>query len=67
MTADGFDYAVERVAPNLRMNDLTAALGLAQLPRLDQYNRERVRLSQHYDDLLKDLPGLIRPFPWHGS
>ncbi|HUU44975.1 MAG TPA: DegT/DnrJ/EryC1/StrS aminotransferase family protein [Acidobacteriota bacterium] len=62
MTADGADYTVERVAHNHRMSDMTAALGLAQLTRLEEYNRERIRLSQRYDNLLEDMPGLTRPF-----
>mgnify|MGYP001375454941 FL=1 len=42
------------------MNDLQAALGIAQMKRLDKFITIRHSLKQRYDELLKDLP-LITP------
>lgn len=62
MTGDGADYVVERIGHNHRMSDMAAALGLAQLERLPAFNRERVKLSCRYDEMLAGTEGLIRPF-----
>ncbi|XGA80980.1 UDP-4-amino-4,6-dideoxy-N-acetyl-beta-L-altrosamine transaminase [Halomonas sp. CH40] len=41
---------------NYRMTDLQAALGLAQLERLDEYVARRHTLAKRYDALLEELP-----------
>lgn len=41
---------------NYRMTELQAALGIAQLQRLDQFVARRHRLARRYDELLSDLP-----------
>jgi dTDP-4-amino-4,6-dideoxygalactose transaminase len=43
------------------LSDVLAAIGLAQLPKLDRFWRERQRLCAAYDELLDDLPEVIRP------
>lgn len=41
---------------NYRMTEFQAALGLAQMAKLDRIIAARRRLAKHYDDLLKDTP-----------
>ena len=41
---------------NYRLTDLQAALGVAQMRRLDEYVARRNELAQRYDRLLSDLP-----------
>lgn len=43
------------------LSDVHAAIGLAQLPKLERFWVERKRLCERYDELLGDLPALIRP------
>ena len=54
------------------MTDINAAIGLHQLDRLDEFHRRRLALVALYDELLADVPGVIRPRPpadgetsWH--
>jgi len=51
------------IAPGYKFNmtDLQAAIGLHQLPRLDEWTERRTELWQHYDDLLVDLPLELPP------
>ncbi|MFN7953985.1 MAG: DegT/DnrJ/EryC1/StrS family aminotransferase [bacterium] len=46
---------------NLRMSDLEAAVGLAQLGRLDAMLAARRRLAARYDELLAEVSGIM-PF-----
>lgn len=48
----------EVVEPGFKYNltDLAAAMGLHQLPRLDEWIARRAQLSERYDELLVDLP-----------
>lgn len=41
---------------NYKMNNLSAAVGLAQLEKLDAYIKSRRLINQRYRDLLKDFP-----------
>jgi len=43
------------------LSDVHAAIGLAQLPKLEKFWVERKRLSERYHQLLADLPEVIRP------
>ena len=53
---------------NFRMTDLQAAVGLAQLPKLDAMIAERRRLAEVYRTALADVPGLVLPGdPPHGT
>jgi len=56
-------YYYEQIALgfNYRMTDVQAALGLSQLPRLDEFVQKRHALARRYDELLADLPVTI---PW---
>lgn len=47
------------IAWNLRMSALEAALGLAQLERLDELIKKRRGNAAYYSERLKDIPGVI--------
>jgi dTDP-4-amino-4,6-dideoxygalactose transaminase len=54
----------------MNLPDLGAALGLAQLPKLDGFNAKRRGLARHYLQRLAHLPGLVLPrdvpgHSWH--
>lgn len=44
---------------NYRMTDVQAAIGLVQLGKLDAMIARRRELAARYDELLRDVPGLI--------
>lgn len=54
-------FVHERLGWNLRMTNLQAALGLAQLERLDEFLARKRRMGARYDAALSALPGLQRP------
>ncbi len=66
-SVDGSWY-YEIVAPGFKYNltDIAAALGLAQLPRLDAMNRRRADIASRYTDAFADTPQLETPSlkPW---
>jgi perosamine synthetase len=49
------------VGMNFRMTELTAALGLAQLDKLDENNRVRTENAFYLSEKLRGLPGLVMP------
>jgi dTDP-4-amino-4,6-dideoxygalactose transaminase len=51
-------YHHEIVGYNFRMTDLAAAIGLAQLPKLDGYNARRREIAARYD---RELHGVVTP------
>lgn len=46
---------------NFRMTNLQAALGVAQLERLDEFVRRKRRMGARYDELLANTPGISLP------
>jgi dTDP-4-amino-4,6-dideoxygalactose transaminase len=46
---------------NYKLSDVLAAVGLAQLPKLEKFWVERRRLFHAYDAALAELPEIIRP------
>jgi dTDP-4-amino-4,6-dideoxygalactose transaminase len=57
------DYDVAEVGFNFRLDDIRAALGLAQLTKLERINERRRTLSNLYTTILSTLePELILPF-----
>ena len=46
---------------NYKLSDVLAAIGLAQLPKLEKFWIERRRLFHAYDAALADVPEIIRP------
>jgi perosamine synthetase len=51
----------EELGWNLRMTNLQAALGLAQLERLDEFVDRKRRMGKRYTELFTDLPGVELP------
>jgi perosamine synthetase len=51
---------------NFRMTGYQAAMGIAQLERIDSTLEAKRLLAATYDELLKDVPGIRRPLeaPW---
>ncbi len=54
-------YRHEILGYNFRLTDLHAAIGLAQLRKLDGFNRARQRNARLLTEGLKGLPGLVLP------
>lgn len=52
---------VEFLAPNYRMNELTAAVGLAQLDRMDWICAQRNAYGEKLTAAISDLPGILTP------
>ncbi|HEX2045064.1 MAG TPA: DegT/DnrJ/EryC1/StrS family aminotransferase [Gaiellaceae bacterium] len=53
----------ERLGYNYRLDDLSAALGLAQLERLDELLAGRADVARRYTDLLAGVDGVATPLP----
>ncbi len=56
-------FVHEELGWNLRMTNLQAALGLAQLERLDEFVARKRRMGARYTDLLQAIPRLQLPVP----
>lgn len=55
-------YYHEMLAYNYRMTNLQAAVGLAQLERIENFLRERRRIFEQYYDLLQEMEEIVLPF-----
>jgi perosamine synthetase len=56
-------FVHEELGWNLRMTNMQAALGVAQLERLDEFVTRKRQMGQYYTQLLADVPGLQLPKP----
>ena len=54
-------YNVEHVGYNARMDTLQAAVLLAKLPHIDDFNARRRLLAAFYESRLRDLPRIVLP------
>ena len=64
----GADYDHDRVGYNYRMTNLQAAVGCAQMERLDQLVAAKRRIAAAYDRALTDIAGTGRfPVAAHGE
>ena len=54
-------FVHERLGWNLRMTNLQAALGVAQLERLDEFLEKKRWIGRHYNELLADLQSVQLP------
>ncbi len=62
----GDEYEHDEIGANLRMTNLNAAVGMAQLERLDEMLAARKRIAQRYDDAIVDRNNLssMPHAPW---
>lgn len=61
------EYDVVRLGYNYRMDDIHAAIGLAQLDKLQKDLEQRANVRSWYLDALKDNPNIIIPFAEHSD
>ncbi len=54
-------FVHEELGWNFRMTNLQAALGIAQLDRLDEFVARKRRMGKRYTEFLSDIPGLQLP------
>jgi dTDP-4-amino-4,6-dideoxygalactose transaminase len=57
----GAEHRYEELGYNFRMSDLNAAVGRAQLRRLERAVSKRRALAARYDELLRGIAGLVLP------
>ena len=55
-------YHHDEVGYNFRMTDIGAAIGLAQLDKIDEFNTKRIENAAYLNEGLKDVKGVITPF-----
>jgi perosamine synthetase len=58
---DGLWLSHVRLGYNFRMDEMSAALGVAQLERIDEILERREQVAQMYFEKLKDVPEIILP------
>lgn len=61
--ANPWYYEMQSLGSNYRAPDITCALGLSQLRKIDQFVETRQNLVSTYDELLKDLAPYVTPLP----
>lgn len=54
-------YVHDELSDNYRFTNLQAAVGLAQLERLDEFVEKKRNMGRYYTERLKDVDGLILP------
>ena len=59
-------YLHEIIGYNLRMNDISAAIGLVQLEKLDGFTQMRQSNAKILSDGLRDVDGITIPAIWDG-
>ena len=54
-------YVHDEISDNYRFTNLQAAVGLAQIERLEEFVERKRNMGRFYTERLQDLPGLILP------
>lgn len=54
-------YVHDKISDNYRFTNLQAAVGLAQLERLDEFVERKREMGRYYTERLRDIKGLILP------
>lgn len=54
-------YVHDETSENYRFTNLQAAVGLAQLERLDEFVEKKRQMGRYYTEKLRDIEGLILP------
>lgn len=57
-----WDYSIELEGYKYHMNDLSAALGIHQLKKLEKFGKIREEIADTYDDQLRAVPEITIPF-----
>jgi len=57
----------DRLGFNYRLSDLAAALGVAQVEKLDSLLERRAQVARMYEERLAEVEGVRTPMPAHGS
>jgi len=59
-------YWHEVIGFNYRMTNLQAALGVAQIEKIDEFIKKKRKIARTYNSLLKDIRGITLPpkMPW---
>jgi dTDP-4-amino-4,6-dideoxygalactose transaminase len=60
------EYELDEPGYKLTMTDVSAAIGIHQLPKLDAIIEHREQLAQRYDSVLEELPLELEPPPGEG-
>jgi dTDP-4-amino-4,6-dideoxygalactose transaminase len=60
-------YIHDEIGYNFRMTDISAAIGLAQLDKIDGFNDKRIENADYLNNGLKDVDGVITPYCADGS
>lgn len=55
-------YEQQDLGYNYRITDIQCALGLSQMNKIDMFIRRRQELVKKYNELLKDVNGVITPY-----
>lgn len=55
-------YYNEVVGYNSRLDELQAAILRVKLPHIDEWNEARRQAAKRYNELLKDVPGVVTPY-----
>lgn len=61
----GWEYDIELFGYNSIMTNVDAAMGIAQLERLDEINKKRIRITEIYDELIAESYTAIYPLIDH--
>jgi perosamine synthetase len=66
---DALEFVHNAIGFNYRLSNVSAAIGLAQLERLDSYLERKAQIAQRYDAALSAVPGITTPTvaPWCSS
>lgn len=54
--------AHSRLGYNYRLDEMSAALGLTQIQRIDELLAKRARVANWYDERIEEIPGLQKPY-----
>lgn len=55
-------YTHDEIGYNFRMTDIGAAIGLAQLDVIDDFNNKRIENAEYLNEGLKDVDGVVIPY-----
>lgn len=66
---DPLEFVHDEVGYNYRLSNVSAAMGVAQLEKLDAYAADKHRIARRYDEALREIPGIRLPeiAPWAES